>query len=186
MDNRDANETKAFDDVDEIVTAEELIEFIKNSENKIDLSEKEADLLVGYMEGHDYILGVCNGELLRGDKADNNERIVWEEYNFEDVIDIVCEWNYELILAQEDIRDNPDNFIEFANAENYYKELKKEEVILDKLFAHTHYSKEIEATAEKLANEVVEIMSENKDRITEAASEVVKEIHHYSEGRRGR
>ena len=49
------------------------------------------------MEGHDYAIGIdSDGKMYRQDVAEENGEI--EPYPIDDVIDTVCEWNYELIL----------------------------------------------------------------------------------------
>lgn len=50
------------------------------------------------MEGHDYAIGIdSDGKMYRQDVAEENGEI--EPYPIDDVIDTVCEWNYELILV---------------------------------------------------------------------------------------
>ena len=169
MDKRDINETKTFENAEVINKPETLIEFAIQAETSIQMTSVEAQLLIDYMEGHDYVLGVCDNELVRGDIAEGIDHIIWEEYSLENAIDIVCEWNYELILAEDAKRNNPDNFIEFVNADSYYKTLKDEEVILDNLFGQTHISKELEEMAERLADKAENQANEqSKDQFMKA------------------
>lgn len=186
MDNRDVTDAKPLENVKEITSASSLVAFAEKSESGIDLTHGDAQLLLEYMEGHDYMLGVYENKLVRGDVSDHSKGIVWEPYLLEDVIDIVCEWNYEFILDAEAKKSDPDLFVKTASLEEQLAELKKEEMLLDRLFDQTRYSKEIDELATKLADEVISIMSENKERLTDAVHGVVKEIHQVSGGGRSR
>ena len=79
------------------------------------MTDKEAEVIVGYMEEHDYILGEDDGILYRGDLVEKPGAICWDEYSMDDAIDAVCEWNYELILAADAKRNNSDDLVDFSN-----------------------------------------------------------------------
>lgn len=185
MDNRDITEAKPME-VDEISTPEQLMEYAAKSESGIDMTSVGAQLLIDYMEGHGYVLGIHENQLVRGDTCDVPDGITWEEYSLEDTIDVVCEWNYELILETEAKLSDSDIYVRTAGMEDHLADLKKEEILLDRLFDQTRYSKEIDKLAAKLADEVISIMSENKERLTDAVHDVVKEIHQVSGGGRSR
>lgn len=169
MDNRDLNKTEPNDEIVDISTAEELVDFAKNTGSEIDISAKEAQLLLDYMEGHGYVLGKKDGELVRGDTCEEPDGVVWSFYSLEDAIDVVCEWNYELILEahanKEDISTN-----------QKYVALKKDEAVLDHLFNQTEISRQIESVAEKLANDVIQILTSDRSKIDEAARNAVQEM----------
>lgn len=148
---------------DVISTIEELLKYQENFDTGFHFTDKEANIILGYMEGHDYTLGQIDGVLYRGDLADNPDKIVWDEYSMDDVIDLACEWNYELILDMDAARQNAPNFIEFCNSQNKYQSLKQDEKILDKLFDQTKYAVIVEKTAEKLANEFLANLSNGKN-----------------------
>ena len=85
--------------ITEIRQPEELLTFIKENAIPIVMTDKEAEMLLGYMEGHDYVVGFAEGRLYRGDLDDVPGEIVWDDdFSVDDLIDTVCEWNYELIL----------------------------------------------------------------------------------------
>ena len=46
---------------------EELIEYLDENDLLIDLSSKESEILLNYMEGHGYGLGELDGKLVRVD-----------------------------------------------------------------------------------------------------------------------
>ena len=83
--------------ITEIRQPEELLIFIRNNDIKIVMTDKEAEMLLGYMEGHDYVVGYAEGELYRGDLGEVPGEIVWDDYSVDELIDSVCEWNYEMI-----------------------------------------------------------------------------------------
>lgn len=115
------------------------------------------------MEGHGYTLGQVDGVLYRGDLCDKPNEIVWEEFPMDDVIDSVCEWNYEFILDIDAERQNAGDFIDFGNKQDRYNSLKNQEQVLDKLFDQTKYAVVIEKTAERLANEFIENLSKGQE-----------------------
>lgn len=78
----------------ELSTVEALLEFQRNFETGFHFTDKEAEIILDYFEGHDYVLGHVEGVLHRGDLADKKDETVWEEFSMDDVIDLVCEWNY--------------------------------------------------------------------------------------------
>ncbi len=139
----------------EILNAVGLVDFIEENRLPFTITDKEAELLLEYLDGHDYCLAQMDGCLYRGDMAGDAKRFLWSGYSMDDLIDIVCEWNYELILETEAARDNPKDFVDFVNNSSYYDKLKAEEVILDELFLQTKYNVELEKLAGKLANEVI-------------------------------
>ena len=147
----------------ELSTVEELLEFQRNFETGFHFTDKEAEIIIDYFEGHDYVIGHVEGVLHRGDLADKKEEIVWEEYSMDDVIDLVCEWNYEFILDIDAERHNARDIIDFGNMQSRYDNLKSEEQVLDKLFDQTKYGKQVEELAVKLADELITNLSQGKD-----------------------
>ena len=138
--------------ITEIRQPEELLAFIKDNEISIVMTDKEAEMLLGYMEGHDYVVGFAEGRLYRGDLDDVPGEIVWDDdFSVDDLIDTVCEWNYELILDMDAERQNPKDMVDFSNKQSKYESLKQEEAVLDKLFDQTKYRAGIEKLAEDRA-----------------------------------
>lgn len=56
------------------------------------------------------------------DYIDDNGEI--EPYPIDDVIDTVCEWNYELILDADAHRNDPKDFKDYSEFQNKYDSLK--------------------------------------------------------------
>ena len=147
--------------ITEIRQAEELLTFIRDNDIKIIMTDKEAEMLLGYMEGHDYVVGYAEGELYRGDLGEVPGEIVWDDYSVDELIDSVCEWNYEMILDRDAERQNPKDMVDFANIQSEYERLKTDEAILDRLFDQTKYRADIDKLAEELANQFIQNLNLN-------------------------
>lgn len=142
--------------ITEISQPEELLAFIKDNSINIVMTDKEAEIILGYLEGHDYVVGFGDGQFYRGDLDDIPGEIVWDEYSVDDLIDTVCEWNYEMILEMDAERQEPKDMIDFANKQSKYESLKADEAVLDKLFDQTKYRAGIDKLAEELANQFIQ------------------------------
>lgn len=149
-----------------ISTVEDLLKYQKDFDTGFYFTDKEAEIILDYMEGHGYSLGHVEGNLYRGDLCDKPDETVWEDFPMDDVIDSVCEWNYEFILDIDAERQNAKDFIDFGNKQNQYDNLKQQERILDKLFDQTKYAVVIEKTAERLANEFIANLSKGQEMDT--------------------
>jgi hypothetical protein len=140
-----------------ITEPEELLSWMKEHEEFKKMNSDDAQILLNYFEGHDYRLGTDkNGELYRVDVNSEEEEIV--PYDMDEVIDLVCEWNYELIeCTADELEDMPDgpgrNQLELKLAS-----LKEDEAKLDALFDQTKYSSQIEVIAQDIATSMLERM----------------------------
>ena len=102
----------------------------------------------------------------------------------DDLIDTVCEWNYELILDMDAERQNPKDMVDFSNKQSKYESLKQEEAILDKLFDQTKYRAGIEKLAEELANQFIQNL--NQKGLDNSVKELVSDIRQPNVVGRGR
>lgn len=162
---------------------EELLSWLADNDILMNLSKEDAQILLNYMEGHDYAIGIQEDHMMRKDLSEENGEI--EDYTIDDVIDAVCEWNYELILDADAKRHDPKDFIEFIREQNRYESLKKEECCLDRMFSQTVYGKEIEKLAVKLADEFISKLNQSND-VEKSVAVVSEEVHRYSTDNRGR
>ena len=95
-----------------IAEPEELIAWADTYDVLLNPSIEDAAVLLNYMEGHDYAIGIDEeGKMYRQDMAEENGEI--EAYPIDDVIDKVCEWNYDLILDAEAHMTDPKDFNEY-------------------------------------------------------------------------
>ncbi len=134
----------------------ELAEFVKET---FPITEEEGQKLVGYMEGHGYLLGHMDGEMFRGDLCNGQDKVDWEPYTIDDAVDAVAEWNFEMLKDAEAAVTNPKDMIDFANKKSHLDSLREDEQILDKMFDRTKYGKEIDALAVTLAEALIADMS---------------------------
>ena len=103
----------------------ELLAWVASSVPEFRMNREGAEILLNYMEGHDYRVGVDPaGNMVRVDVSDANSLL--EEYSLDDLIDDVSEWNYELLTDADMKRKNPENFIDFANEQARYEKLIEE------------------------------------------------------------
>jgi hypothetical protein len=170
--------------ITEISQPEALLSFIRENGIGIEMTDKEADMLLGYMEGHDYAVGFAGDRLYRGDLDEIPGEIVWEEYSVDDLIDSVCEWNYELILDMTAVFQEPANMADYTDRQSEYGKLKQQEAILDRLFDQTKYRYDIDKIAEELANQFIQNL--NKNGMEQSVNNLVSEIKQPSMSGRSR
>lgn len=147
-------------DVVRVNQPEELIKWLSEHDNDLMLSEAEANLLLGYMEGHDYQLATQGDKLYRVDlqEAKREEKLV--DYPIEDVVDIVCEWNYEMIQCADEERNKAIDEQDLIEVESRYERLLKDEEQLDLIFDRTRYGRDLNNLALMLAEEAIRHIKE--------------------------
>ncbi len=134
---------------------EELLKWMKEHEEFKVMNKEDAQILLNYMEGHDYRLGTDkDGSLVRVDI--NTDEYEAEPYSLDDVIDIVCEWNDELIRYTSQELNELSQGQDKSLLEVKLASLKQDEIRLDKMFEQTKYPAEIEALAVQLADAFIE------------------------------
>jgi hypothetical protein len=170
--------------ITEIRLPEDLLSYIGANGIGIVMTDKEAEMLLGYMEGHDYVIGFSEGKLYRGDMDEVPGEIIWDDFSVDDLIDSVCEWNYELILDMDAERQNPKDMVDFANKQSRYERLKQDEAVLDKLFDQTKYRVGIDKLAEELANHFIDNLRRNG--VEQSVNELVSGIRQPVTGGRSR
>jgi len=100
---------------DLITEPQELMRWMSEHDVLMDISAEDIQLILNYLDGHDYAMGTDKeGNLVRVDVAVEEGECI--EYSLDEFIDLVCEWNYELILDADERRNNPkdmkESFIE--------------------------------------------------------------------------
>ena len=162
---------------------EELIAWADTFDILLNPSIEDAAIVLNYMEGHDYAIGIdSDGKMYRQDVAEENGEI--EPYPLDDVIETVCECNYELILDADAHRNDPKDFNDYNEYQSRYESLKADEKRLDRLFDKTSYGKELIEVATELADRVIAQLG-NKE-LEKAAVTVAEGVREYSTGKRGR
>lgn len=127
------------------------------------MTVEEADVLLGYVEGHGYALAGKDGRLYRGDVCGQPEEISWEEYNIEDIIDDANEWNFEMIKDSERLMGELESYDDCQLVSESYEAMCGDEKVLDGLFDRTKYGKELEDMAVRIAGGIISGLSAGKD-----------------------
>lgn len=120
--------------------AEALIEWLEEEDILFRLSQKEAVLLLGYLEGSGWSLETEAENLFLCDDVLGTR----EKTDIDAVVDKVCETNYELFeqtamkLGQTEIYEDTEEI------EDYLSSLAEDEKILDEVFKRTKYQKQVQ------------------------------------------
>ncbi|MEG0909489.1 MAG: nucleotidyltransferase domain-containing protein [Clostridia bacterium] len=116
-----------------ILRAQELQELVR-VENNFKLTEKESNVVLGYLEGHGYGIGVDENNQVCFVDIEDSEEEVFEE-DFTEILDRVSEWNYELIqdCDYEIEKLTVEDFEEYEQLMKRKIELQDDEKIIDKL-----------------------------------------------------
>lgn len=156
-------------------TAAELVEFMDTNDMLFHLSEKEAEILLNYLSGHDFILGHKDGKLFRGDLDYAQDTTRWLEDTIDEAVDFVCQCNDDLIKTAQAELENPENFIDFVNKKSRLDSLWEDEKVLDAMFDRTKYGKEIEELAKTLVENFLSEMRA-KGEVGEAVKKLTEAI----------
>lgn len=137
-----SNETK-------IDSADGLVSWCKNAGSEVKLQRKGAGIIMDYLSENGKELSSSEGKLFFSDHARS------EATTIDDVVDLVCEWNYEKLSDTRDKKENPDDFIDFCNSSSLEKQLEEKQTILDRIFSQTVYGRDAAAIAHNLALETM-------------------------------
>lgn len=150
----------------------------QNSNEGIHMTDKEADMLLGYMEGHGFHLGIKDGKLYRGNYVESDNEVMWEIITMDDAIDTACEWNYELILDNEYYFKQSGFEHRSDDSQKKYDQLKEDEKVLDVLFDKTKYGKDVEKLAQEIAGEIIAAVGEpaKTDKIIQSLATNVADV----------
>ncbi len=142
---------KLLHEVPVFLVAEDLAYWVNNTYTTISLENNEAELLLDYMDGHGYNLGVDGDNLVRIDAENSGNEII--DYNIESAIYDVCDWNSDL---QEETSENLNKAYsveEVYELRQYMKGLKNDEELLEKMFVKTTLGKTLDLGTESSKHE---------------------------------
>ena len=158
---------------DLITEPQELMRWMSEHDVLMDISAEDIQLILNYLDGHDYAMGTDKeGNLVRVDVAVEDGECI--EYSLDEFIDLVCEWNYELILNADERRNNPKDMLDFSRAQSKYESLKHDEVLLDRMFEQTKYGKDIAEFAERIVGQVMEIFENDIEKAATVIADGIK------------
>lgn len=152
-----------------------LVEFMDTNDMLFHMSEKEAEVLLSYLDGEGFILGHKEGKLFRGDLDYAQNMTRWLEDTIDEVVDFVCRCNDDLIKMAQAELENPENFIDYTNKKSRLDSLWEEERVLDAMFDRTKYGKEIEELAKTLVEDFLADMRE-KGEVGKAVKKLTEAI----------
>lgn len=113
-----------------IENVNDLKSVIKEIE-KIELGDKQAEIILGYFEGHDYVIKTDKKTLFVVDFQDETD--IWKE-DFREILGRVIEWNNDLIKETKDkLYKYLGQHEEFTKINRYMAELRSNENILNNL-----------------------------------------------------
>ena len=137
------------------------------------MSIKEADTLISYLTNHNYAVGHRENEgfFLRDANGE------WRESSIDEVIDLVCDWNYALIQSTESDLESLTGE-EQGEQEEFYQNLLEEEKLLDGLFNHTKYGKKIHKLAEEIVKDIVQSSTQPRE-LEDAVERVIEKIRKF-------
>ena len=144
-----------------ITEPKELTAWLDNNDLLLTLDESEAKVLLGYLEGHDYAMGIVDEKIVRLDI--NDEENSYEEYTIDEFIDTACEWNYDLIIYAKMNMEKAPNHEIFLKEKAYYEELKADEKVLDGMYAKTCYGKKLNEVCTKMTQDMISKMNEKSE-----------------------
>lgn len=138
--------------------ASELTAFIDGNGIALQVTEQEAEILFGYMNGHGCMIGHKGKEIMRMDMYAGEEGQTWKPYSLDDVINDACNYNYDMILQAQQELESTDKVDEYGHIHARLESLQKDEKVLDVMFDRTKYGKEIEQLVEQFAEDFLRDM----------------------------
>lgn len=119
---------------------EQLTAWLEEEDILFRLSLKEGKIILGYLEGSGYSLQAGEGTLFLCDDVNDTR----EKTGMDDVVNMACEANYELIEQTAAKISNAEVGEDTKEEEDYLASLMRDEAVLDAVFKHTRYQKEID------------------------------------------
>lgn len=129
-----------------VTEAKQLTDWLDENDILMNLSESDITLLMNYMEGHGYQIGIGTNGLSKFNLGSGTYQD--EAITIDDIIDSVCEWNYEMLQYAKENLKNAVGMTEYLQRKEYYNGLRSDEKALDRMFEQTCYGKEIYSLAE--------------------------------------
>lgn len=157
-----------------VTEAKQLTDWLDENDILMNLSESDIILLMNYMEGHGYQIGIGTDGLIKINLSSGTYQD--EAITIDDMIDSVCEWNYEMLQYAKENLKNAVGMTEYLQRKEYYNGLRSDEKALDRMFEQTCYGKEIYSLAEQLAEETIQHLQKtgNLDKVAMVVSDAIK------------
>jgi hypothetical protein len=132
--------------------ARELVDYCKSVNSPVKMNKRCAEIILANCESRDVMLLTDSAGRIYQAGAEGQEMIT----TLDDVIDAVCEWNYEDIEAAERMSKRTDDYIGKCKLNSLRDKLKQEERALNFIFYQTKYGRNVEKIADRIAKDVME------------------------------
>lgn len=123
-----------------------LLTYLKTVESSVKIQRRGAEIILNNLSEHNVQICTDKEANLYMKIADNEA----EETTIDDVVDLVCEYNYEEIYETEEKVKSESDFVSRCKIEKRLDELKREKQILDKIFYHTKYGRKVGVVADRI------------------------------------
>ena len=140
------------DDKVEIDSATGLVTFCKSVNRPVKMNKKCAEVILANYASRDITLHTDQEGHLYETGIDGQE----VSTTIDDVIDEVCEWNYEDIEAAKQALKRSDDYIGKCRLNSQIEKLEKEARSLNYIFYQTKYGRNVEKLADRIAKDVME------------------------------
>lgn len=130
----------------QIDTASGLITYLKTVNSSVKIKERGARIILSNLAEHNVQL-ITDKEANLYMKEAQKEAC---ETTIDDVVDLVCEYNYEEIYETEENVKAESDFVSKCKMEKRLEDLRREKQILDKIFYHTKYGRKVGVVADRI------------------------------------
>ncbi|HCJ08634.1 MAG TPA: hypothetical protein DHV96_09835 [Lachnospiraceae bacterium] len=130
----------------QIDSSKGLLTYLKTVGSSVKIQRKGAEILLADLSEH-------NVQLYTDKEANLYMKIAEkeaEQTTIDDVVDLVCEYNYEEIYETEEKVISESDFVSRCKLEKKLEDLKREKQILDKIFYHTKYGRKVGVVADRI------------------------------------
>lgn len=140
------------DDKLEIDSATGLVTYCKSVNSPVKMNKRCAEVILANYDSRDITLYTDKEGNLYQTGAEGQEIST----TLDDVIDEVCEWNYEDIEAAKQALKRADDYIGKCKLNSQIEKLEKESRTLNYIFYQTKYGRNVEKLADRIAKDVME------------------------------
>lgn len=140
------------DDKLEIDSATGLVTYCKSVNSPVKMNKRCAEVILANYDSRDISLYTDKEGNLYQTGVEGQEIST----TLDDVIDEVCEWNYEDIEAAKQALKRADDYIDKCKLNSQIEKLEKESRSINYIFYQTKYGRNVEKLADRIAKDVME------------------------------
>ena len=130
----------------QIDSAKGLLTYLKTIESAVKIQKRGAEIILDSLSEHNVQLYADKDAALYTKDAGGEAELT----TVDDVVDMVCEYNFEDIYDLEDSIKKESDFVSRCKAQKRLDELKRDKQILDKIFYHTKYGRKVGVVADRI------------------------------------